>query len=156
MSEKFQNLLQRIDQLFTKEMEFTKSFQLKVLEFTENGLKMCFPMLPCLQGNMIQDILHGGAIATVLDSAGGMMVMAANFAKDKDKDYTVEQQAARLATTSTVDLRVDYLRPARGREFYVKAEVIRSGRKINVARMELFDQDNKMLATATGIYLMGE
>lgn len=156
MSEKFNNLLKRIDQLFTQEMEFTKSFQLKVIEFTEAKLKMNFPMLPCLQGNMLQGILHGGAIATVLDSAGGMIVMAANFAKDKEVEYTVEQQAARLARTATVDLRVDYLRPARGSEFFVTAEVIRAGRKINVTRMELFDQKETLLATAIGIYLMGE
>ena len=55
----------------------------------------------------------------------------------------------------TIDLRVDYLRPGLGQWFYATGMVMRSGRKVTVARMELHNDLEKLIAVGTGTYIVG-
>lgn len=80
--------------------------------------------------------VHGGMLATLLDSALGCAVHS-----------TLQ---ARVAYT-TVDLNVTYLRPATrdsGR-LTCEAEVVHSGRKIATARAQIVDVNGRLFATAT-------
>ena len=60
-----------------------------------------------------------------------------------------------MARMGTIDMRVDYLRPGKGPEFRCVATVMRTGRKLAVTRMELFDQEDNLIAVGTGAYLVG-
>ena len=75
--------------------------------------------------------LHGGAIATLLDSATTFAAIA---------------ETGRL--WATVDLRVDYLRPARLGEVEVIGTVVRAGSNIARTRAELRDSSGKVAAVA--------
>lgn len=64
--------------------------------------------------------------------------------------------AAALATVEgnpgpTLDIRIDYLRPATG-DIYGAAEVVRYGEDTGVVETELRDEDDRLLATTRGVY----
>lgn len=51
----------------------------------------------------------------------------------------------------TLDVRVDYLRPATG-DIYGEAEVVRYGEDTGVVEAELLDEDDRLLAKTRGVY----
>ena len=62
----------------------------------------------------------------------------------------------RVGVVRTIDLRVDYLQPARKRDTYAVAEVLRMGGRVGVARISLTqpgpDGERIRVADATGVY----
>lgn len=60
-----------------------------------------------LIGNFRDGLLHGGVISATFDVVGGMAAMATAVLRGA----SIEESLQRLRPTSTIDLRVDYLRP---------------------------------------------
>jgi uncharacterized protein (TIGR00369 family) len=60
-----------------------------------------------------------------------------------------------MARMGTIDMCVDYLRPGKGKEFYCIGTVMRTGRKVTVTRMELFNHENLLIAAGTAAYIVG-
>ena len=60
-----------------------------------------------------------------------------------------------FSRTGTIDLRVDYLRPGRGEWFAARGRIMRAGRKVAVARMEMNNNAEKLIAVGTGTYMIG-
>jgi uncharacterized protein (TIGR00369 family) len=116
-------------------------------------VQMQMPMKPELIGNRFQGILHGGAIATLLDVAGGAMALIGVF--ERHHHLPSSERMARLAKLGTIDLRVDYLRPGRGSLFTAQASLLRSGNKVAVVRSELHNEEGVRVAVGTGTYLCG-
>jgi len=85
-------------------------------------------------------VLHGGVIASAMDVVGACAVMS-TFSNERP-----------LIGMGTVDIRVDYLRPGSGTRFFSTGEVIRPGRMLSSTRMELYNQDDQLLAIGTAIY----
>jgi uncharacterized protein (TIGR00369 family) len=115
--------------------------------------QISFVAKPELIGNFHQGILHGGVISAVIDTAGGLAACASTLASIKD--LQPEEAAHRMARMGTIDMRVDYLRPGKGTEFRCVGTVMRTGRKLAVTRMELFDQEDNLIAVGTAAYLVG-
>jgi len=103
-----------------------------------------------LIGNIVFEILHGGVAATMLDSIGGIVAMAEIYRSGKGELADRIRQVTRLATT---DMRVDYLAPGRGIQFIATAEVLRLGRKGCTMRMNLHNNESKLIATAIATYV---
>lgn len=61
---------------------------------------------------------------------------------------------ARFARLGTIDLRIDYLRPAIGSRFELRGEVLRLGSRIGSTRMEVADADGRLLATGNAAYIV--
>ncbi len=61
----------------------------------------------------------------------------------------------RLSRMGTIDLRVDYLRPGRGNRFTATASLLRAGNKVAVARVELHNEEQLYIASATATYMVG-
>jgi len=57
-----------------------------------------------------------------------------------------------LHDMGTVDMRVDYLRPGSGAYFIASGQVMRPGRILSAARMELHNDQNDLIAIGTAIY----
>ena len=55
---------------------------------------------------------------------------------------------------STIDLRIDYLRPGRGKAFIADGKILRIGNKVAVTRMELHNDEGKLIAVGTGTYIL--
>ena len=115
--------------------------------------QVSFIAKPELIGNFHQGILHGGVISAVIDTAGGLAACASALASIKD--IQPEEAAHRMARMGTIDMRVDYLRPGKGTEFRCVGTVMRTGRKLAVTRMELFDREDNLIAVGTAAYLVG-
>lgn len=130
---------------------FNQMLGLKLDHLDFKSVSMSFAMKEELIGNFLQRILHGGVISSVLDMAGGMVVMASMI--EKHANHTKEELAKIIGNTSTVDLQVSFLRPGRSDYFTAKASLLKSGKKISFAHMELINEDDNLIATGTGTYL---
>ena len=145
-------LLPFIGDIF-QQMPFNQLLGLRVTDFSAERAEVRFSWNSQLVGNPVQQILHGGVIASVLDVVGGIMAVSSALLKLDSTDAAL--LAAKLGKMSTIDIRTDYLRPGRGREFIATAQVIRSGNKVCVCRMELHNDEGVHIALGTGTYLIG-
>jgi uncharacterized protein (TIGR00369 family) len=85
-------------------------------------------------------IAHGGVIATLIDSAMAIAIMALLDENER---------------TVTVDLTIHYLRPVPEGSAKASARVVRAGRRVVTVSAELFDAEGKLAATAISTYLRG-
>jgi len=106
-----------------------------------------------LIGNPIFRILHGGVISSILDIAGGHTVHIKVFEVVREKPF--DKQIERLSKIGTIDLRIDYLRPGRGKHFTAKGHILRMGNKVAVVRTELRNEESVLIAVGTGTYTVG-
>jgi uncharacterized protein (TIGR00369 family) len=127
------------------------SFSIDSLDF-DTGV-ITFANRDELIGNPMQRILHGGVISAILDVAGGHTVFMQVY-KDV-MDEPLEKQAERFGKIGTIDLRIDYLRPGRGKHFTATGSILRFGNKIAVTRMELHNEEDVLVAVGTGTYAVG-
>lgn len=144
-------ILQQLSAAFTS-IPFNQMLGLKLTHLESNHAIMTFNMKEELVGNFLHGILHGGVISSVLDMAGGMVVMVSTA--EKHPDHSIEELAKIIGKCSTVDLQISYLRPGKGELFVAKAWLMKSGNKISFARMELHNQDDILIATGHGTYLL--
>lgn len=143
-------LLQRLSDVFTQ-IPFNRILDLKLERLDRDRVVMRFSMKEDLVGNYIHRILHGGVTSSVLDMAGGMAAMASIIFNGSEKsDQDILQMITR---TSTVNLQISYLKPGRGEEFIAQAWLTHSGNKIAFAQMELRNEVNELIATASASYL---
>lgn len=136
-----------------EESPFNRLLGFRVDHVDPRSGQISFAAKPELIGNHHKGILHGGVIAAVMDAAGGLAACAS--ALTGVKDLGPEEAHHRMARQGTIDIRVDYLRPGKDSEFRCVATVMRAGRKLAVTRMELFDQEENLIAVGTGAYLVG-
>lgn len=138
---------------FIDKVPFNQLVGMKITNVTPVLVEMHLPMKESLIGNYITGILHGGVISSMIDVSGGAMALVGAFCKLEH--INVPERIQRLARVSTIDLRIDYLRPGRGESFYVKSSLLRSGNKVAVTRSEFFNNKNELCAVGTGTYLCG-
>lgn len=83
-------------------------------------------------------IAHGGAIASLIDSAMAMAIVP----------MLGENERA-----TTVDLTIHYLRPLSEGTARASARVVRAGKRVITVSAELFDHQGKLAATAISTYM---
>ncbi len=105
-----------------------------------------------LIGHFAFNRLHGGVISAGLDAMAGLAVMAAIGARHMDE--APMQRLHRFAKLGTIDLRVDYLRPAISEHFELRAEVLRLGSRVASVRMEFLSASGELLSTGTAAYIV--
>ena len=104
-------------------------------------------------GNLVYGILHGGITASMLDTAGGYAVWMRVFKQIKGQP--LEKQLKRVSKIGSINLRIDYLQPGKGNLFIATATILRTGKNVAVARMELRNEKQVLIAVATGTYTTG-
>jgi uncharacterized protein (TIGR00369 family) len=138
--------------IFEKRIVFNAVLGLQITDITPEGVAGRIAMKPELIGHFTHQRLHGGVISATLDAMGGLAVTAAMGARHMDE--TPMQRLHRFVKLGTIDLRVDYLRPATGEWFGLRGEVLRLGSRVGSARMEFVGSDGKLLATGAGAYII--
>jgi uncharacterized protein (TIGR00369 family) len=96
------------------------------------------PFRPELVGDPDRPALHGGVLSALADAAGGLAVFSALGDPTRGR-------------TSTVDLRIDYLRPALLEDLVCEAGVIRMGNRVAATRM-VIRQGDHVPAEARAVY----
>ena len=139
--------------VYEERIPFNRVLGLRVETVTLNQAVLRFDMRDELIGNYKLQILHGGVISAVLDTTGGMMASVSVL--NAMAGASREEMAKRLTRIGTIDLRIDYLRPGRGDTFYARSNLMRTGRKVSVTRMELRNNEGVLIAVGTGTYIVG-
>lgn len=83
-------------------------------------------------------VMHGGAIATLIDSAVAMAIVGAS------------EPNARF---TTIELKINYLSPIVEGHIVADARLIRDGRRIIVAECDVFDPAGKLAAKGLLTYM---
>lgn len=83
-------------------------------------------------------VVHGGGVAALIDSAMAFAIMSLLAENER---------------TTTVDLTIHYLRPLTEGTARASARVVRAGRRVITVSAELFDDNEKLAATAISTYL---
>jgi uncharacterized protein (TIGR00369 family) len=132
--------LDKLRDFFEKGIPFNAFLGMRIGELREGFLRLELPWRDEFTGDPWRPAMHGGVISTLADTAGGMVVWSA--LNDVD------------ARVSTVDLRVDYLRPGDSEDLAVDAKVLRVGNRVGVADMRVYHpvQAERTIATAKGVY----
>jgi uncharacterized protein (TIGR00369 family) len=138
--------------LFEEKIVFNQVLGLNVTSVKPDRVVATIAMKRELVGHYSHNRLHGGVISAGLDAMGGLACMAAIGARHMNE--TPEQRLMRFAKLGTIDLRVDYLRPAIGEHFELRAEVMRLGSRVASTRMEFFGADGKLLSCGSGAYIV--
>jgi acyl-coenzyme A thioesterase PaaI-like protein len=140
---------------FLEQIPFNKALGLRPTKLSQNYCEFKMNMKDDLIGNFLQGILHGGAISTALDVTGGAMALVAAWQRLKDRDVPSSERPKTLSRLGTIDMRVDFLQPGKGKEFTISATLLRIGNKVAVTRMEFKNEKDDLIAVGTGTYLCG-
>jgi uncharacterized protein (TIGR00369 family) len=138
--------------IFEERIVFNRVLGLKIASLRAERVIGHIAMKNDLVGHFTFNRLHGGVISAGLDAMAGLAVMAATGARHMDE--APAQRLQRFTKLGTIDLRIDYLRPATGRSFELRAEVMRLGSRVASTRMEFFGADGKLLASGAGAYIV--
>ncbi len=141
-----------LTKLFDEMIPFNRLLGLKITSLKADGVKGKIEMRPELIGHFITQRLHGGVISGGLDAMAGVAVMAAIGARHMDE--APMQRLHRFGKIGTIDLRIDYLRPASGDQFELCANVLRLGSRVATARMEFLGMDGTLLASGAAAYIV--
>ena len=144
-TKEMQAVLKRV---MEEHIAFNRLLGLRVESMDPKAPKMRFDMRPELVGNPMRKILHGGVISATLDVAGGLAIMLSVASE-------MEVTPTSFPNMGTIDLRVDYLRPGRGKYFIATARVVRKGSRIAVTHMELHNDAGELIATGGAAYVVG-
>jgi len=110
------------------------------VDLLEDGVaEISMPYDEALVGDPQTGVIHGGAVSALMDTCCGAAVIS---------------HPAAMSATATIDLRIDYMRPATpGQRITARAECYHVTRTVAFVRATTMDEDRERpVATATGAF----
>lgn len=105
------------------------------LDYDASELTVTMPLNPALERRAGTKQFHGGPIASFIDTVG---------------DFAIGMMVG--GGVPTMNLRVDYLKPAVGDRITGTARVRRAGRTVAVVDIDVFDEKGSLVAVGRGTY----
>ncbi len=129
----------RIARQFIEAIPFSRALRMRLEEIGDGLAVISMPWDARLVGEPRTGVVHGGAVSALMDTCGGAAVMSRPEA---------------LAATATIDLRIDYMRPAQsGERITARAMCYHVTRSVAFVRAEAWDADeSRPVAAATGAF----
>ena len=134
------------------QMPYGATMTMRVHALEEKALVCHMPFDESLIGNVDLPAIHGGALSSFLEMAATLEVARRQLAQAGITHIDIQQ----IADTVPVPLNVtvQYLRSARNRDCYARAEVLKLGRRSNTVLCRLWQEDErKPVASMTGIFV---
>lgn len=125
-----------LKQLLEDVIPFNKFLGIRAREIGDDAITLELPFREEFVGDPIRPALHGGVMSTLADVVGGIAVWS-----------KMEDPRARV---STIDMRIDYLRPGKLETVCGEGRVVRLGNRVGVTDMRLYHPSEPAHAIATG------
>jgi uncharacterized protein (TIGR00369 family) len=124
---------------FIEALPHSRSLGMQLESISEGVAVISMPYDARLVGDPETGVIHGGAVSALMDTASGAAVMC---------------HPAAGVSTATLDLRIDYMRPATpGQTIRTRAECHHVTRTVAFVRAIATDDDEaRPVATATGAF----
>ena len=127
----------RLLELMEQEVPFNRLVGIRGAEAREGFARFFIDAGPQHVGDPTRPALHGGVLSALIDTAGGVAAWSA-----LPPGHVV----------STIDLRVDYLEPARPQgRLEAEAELVRKGGRVCHVRVRV-SQEGVLVAEGRGVY----
>ena len=112
-------------------MNFNKYIGIRVLEKHDDGVTVECPIREELMNGA--GVVHGGVAATVADSAMGI---------------ALHHHLGRECKIATIEMKINYLRPIVEGTIVARAHLIKTGKRVCVGRVDIFDGEKNAIAVA--------
>ncbi|MBP6818083.1 PaaI family thioesterase [Ferrovibrio sp. MS7] len=116
---------------------------MRLVRMAAEDTVMALPYNPDLVGDPTTGVLHGGAVTALIDTVCGMAVLAGT---------------RKLQAIATLDLRIDYLKPARAQaELLAAAHCYKITRTIAFVRARAYHEDapDDLIASCVATFMLG-
>lgn len=139
MSEMTQDMKEKMARQFMEAIPYARHLALSLDSLKDGVAEVSMPYADKIVGDPETGVIHGGAVSALMDTCCGAAVMC-------HPDSPLG--------TATIDLRIDYMRPATANQtILARAECYHVTRSVAFVRATAYDDDRaRPVATATGAF----
>jgi len=106
-------------------MPVNKILGMEIRKLEEGFAEVCIPFKKEFVGDFSRGLWHGGILASIADSTGGLVAL------------TLARQGDNV---NTIDMRIDYLHGAIEKDIFAVSHLVKSGKRVIVADVKLFQK----------------